>query len=93
MSVLSQLRWRRFCIIAAVLAVFVGVPAAQAASPKPKPPRKVYLAMGDSLAFGYQQAKVIANLPNPSPSLFNTGYVDVFQFGSDSTPITPGCRP
>ena len=66
MSVLSQLRWRRFCIIAAVLAVFVGVPAAQAASPKPKPPRKVYLAMGDSLAFGYQEAKVIANLPIPA---------------------------
>ena len=41
--------------------------------------------MGDSLAFGYQKAKVIANLPNPSPTLFNTGYVNVFQFGSTLT--------
>jgi lysophospholipase L1-like esterase len=48
----------------------------------------VYLAMGDSLAFGYQQAKVVANLPNPSPTLFNTGEVNVFQFGSDLTSST-----
>jgi lysophospholipase L1-like esterase len=87
MCAVSQPRWRGFLIIAAVLALLlVGAASADAAAPpKPKAPRKVYLALGDSLAFGYQKAKVIANLPNPSPTLFNTGYVNVFQFGSAMT--------
>jgi hypothetical protein len=84
MSAVSHPRWRGFLIVAIVVALlFVGAATADAAAPpKPKDPRKVYLALGDSLAFGYQKAKVIANLPNPSPTLFNTGYVNVFQFGS-----------
>ena len=87
MSVVSQPRWRGFLIIAAVVALLLmGAASADAAAPpKPKAPRKVYLALGDSLAFGYQEAKVLANLPNPSPTLFNTGYVNVFQFGSTLT--------
>ncbi len=86
----SLTHWRGwFIIVVVIAALVVGVPAAGAASPpKHKSPRVVYLAMGDSLAFGYQQAKVIANLPNPNPSLFDTGYVDVFQFGSSLTSST-----
>jgi lysophospholipase L1-like esterase len=37
-----------------------------------------YLALGDSLAFGYQQAKFNSLLPNVDPAAFNTGYVDDF---------------
>ncbi len=100
MPALSQTHWRGLFIVVAVIALLVvGVPAAGAASPpKHKSPRAVYLAMGDSLAFGYQQAKVNANLPDPNPSLFDTGYVDVFQFGSSLTSSTgfnagfPGVR-
>lgn len=89
MSARSTASWRGVLIIVAVLAMLAGAATAEAAAPpKPKAPRKVYLALGDSLAFGYQQAKVLANLPNPSPTLFNTGYVDVFQYGSSLTSST-----
>jgi lysophospholipase L1-like esterase len=40
-----------------------------------RPPQRYYLALGDSLAYGIQPAKVRAGLP---PSAFDTGYVDVF---------------
>jgi lysophospholipase L1-like esterase len=39
-------------------------------------PVRTYLALGDSLAFGYQQAKFEELLPNESPTAFDTGYVD-----------------
>ena len=38
-------------------------------------PKQYYLALGDSITFGYQGYKHAAGLP---PSAFNTGYVDVF---------------
>jgi lysophospholipase L1-like esterase len=38
-------------------------------------PKRYYLALGDSLTYGIQPAKVTAGLP---PSGFRTGYVDVF---------------
>jgi lysophospholipase L1-like esterase len=38
-------------------------------------PKRYYLALGDSIAYGIQPAKVNAGLP---PSGFHTGYVDVF---------------
>jgi lysophospholipase L1-like esterase len=38
-------------------------------------PQRYYLALGDSIAYGIQPAKVRAGLP---PSGFDTGYVDVF---------------
>jgi lysophospholipase L1-like esterase len=39
------------------------------------PPRAYYLALGDSVAYGYQQAKADAGRP---ASAFDTGYVDDF---------------
>jgi lysophospholipase L1-like esterase len=46
-------------------------------NPRPPftPPQRYYLALGDSIAYGIQPAKVRAGLP---PSGFDTGYVDVF---------------
>jgi lysophospholipase L1-like esterase len=44
-------------------------------SPTFNPPKRYYLALGDSIAFGYQAWRARAGLP---PSAFNTGYVDVF---------------
>jgi lysophospholipase L1-like esterase len=37
-----------------------------------------YLALGDSLAFGYSQAKFNSLFPNEIPAAYNTGYVDDF---------------
>jgi lysophospholipase L1-like esterase len=41
-------------------------------------PQAGYLALGDSLAFGYSQAKFESLLPNENPAEYNTGYVDDF---------------
>jgi lysophospholipase L1-like esterase len=48
-------------------------------------PKQYYLALGDSITFGYQAYKQEAGLP---PSAFNTGYVDVF--GEHLREIQPG---
>ncbi|HEY3828863.1 MAG TPA: SGNH/GDSL hydrolase family protein [Solirubrobacteraceae bacterium] len=47
-------------------------------SPRPVPPAPTYLALGDSLAFGYSQAKFNGLYPNENPAAYNTGYVDDF---------------
>jgi lysophospholipase L1-like esterase len=39
-----------------------------------QPPQSYYLALGDSMAYGFQPTKK----PGARPSVFNTGYVDVF---------------
>lgn len=41
-------------------------------------PQASYLALGDSLAFGYSLAKFESLLPNENPAEYNTGYVDDF---------------
>jgi lysophospholipase L1-like esterase len=41
------------------------------------PPKQYYLALGDSLAFGFQFDKFNANIPFVPASIFSTGYVDV----------------
>jgi lysophospholipase L1-like esterase len=50
--------------------------------PKGKPPhpapQQSYLALGDSLAFGYSQAKFNSLYPNEDPAAYDTGYVDDF---------------
>jgi lysophospholipase L1-like esterase len=53
------------------------VPLALGGSVRPvvAPPQSYYLALGDSITYGFQPPKAKAGLP---PSRFNTGYVDVF---------------
>jgi lysophospholipase L1-like esterase len=60
------------------------------------PPQASYLALGDSLAFGYSQAKFEKLLPNENPAEYNTGYVDDFarllRFGNPKLQvINDGC--
>jgi lysophospholipase L1-like esterase len=79
----SPTRWisrtRLGCLAAVTAAVLVAVPHADAwAGPKHNPPKSVYLALGDSLAFGYQQVKFNANFPTENPAVYDTGYVDDF---------------
>ena len=58
-----------------VVALLAALSASAAPGPVYQPPRAYYLALGDSIAYGVQPAKVDAGLP---PSGFRTGYVDVF---------------
>jgi lysophospholipase L1-like esterase len=75
-------------VLATVIATIWLAPAAGAIGPPHRglphggPPHHglqlSYLALGDSLAFGYQQAKFNSLFPNEDPAVFNTGYVDDF---------------
>jgi lysophospholipase L1-like esterase len=64
-------------ILAAVLGLVLltTLAACGASGPETQAPQAYYLALGDSIAYGFQPAKASAGLP---PSKFNTGYVDVF---------------
>jgi lysophospholipase L1-like esterase len=63
----------------AVLAMLGLVPTAAAAAPCPgpvfDPPKRYYLALGDSIGYGFQTHKALAGL---GPEAFDTGYVDLF---------------
>jgi lysophospholipase L1-like esterase len=60
-------------LLSTVLVLLLLAPGAGASRPQHS-----YLALGDSLAFGYQQAKFNSLFPNENPAAFNTGYVDDF---------------
>jgi lysophospholipase L1-like esterase len=95
MSSSSRPRLRGLCVIFTLSLLLAVVPAASAdpasTAPTVKAPiaqKGTYIALGDSLAFGYQSARVGACAPTgcTSPDTqFNTGYVDVFAglFGAD----------
>jgi lysophospholipase L1-like esterase len=55
------------------LAATMFAPTANAAEP---PPIKTYLALGDSLAFGYSQQKFEENFPNDAPAYFEENYAN-----------------
>jgi hypothetical protein len=55
------------------LAVSTGDVAGQSAT-RFNPPKRYYLALGDSLAFGFQFVKFNANFPSEPASIFSTGY-------------------
>jgi lysophospholipase L1-like esterase len=59
--------------LAATLVVLTA--GALGAGPAAAAPQAYYLALGDSIAYGFQPEKARKGLP---PSGFNTGYVDVF---------------
>jgi lysophospholipase L1-like esterase len=68
----ASLRFAVACLALAISAgEVVGQPAAQF-----NPPKRYYLALGDSLAFGFQFDKFNANFPSVPASIFSTGYVD-----------------
>ena len=69
---------RLYALLAALIAILVSTAPAVAASGQFQAPRKYYLALGDSLAYGYQDAKFQAEFPNVAAASFDTGYVDGF---------------
>lgn len=72
------MRVRLFALITALALFVLAAAPASASTSKFNPPKSFYLALGDSLAFGYQEAKFEATFPVEPPSQFNTGYVDDF---------------
>jgi lysophospholipase L1-like esterase len=63
--------------LVAALFAFVFVPGSSAAQSRPG---SDYLALGDSLAYGYQAAKFAGEFPNVIPESFNGGYVNRLSF-------------
>jgi lysophospholipase L1-like esterase len=71
-------------LAAALVALTVGASGAGATSTAP---RDYYLALGDSMVYGFQPTKAARGLP---PSAFDTGYVDVF--ATRLRALAPGVR-
>ncbi len=69
------MRVRIAAICVAVITLVAGALPAAAAPGQYQAPRQFYLALGDSLAYGYEQAKDTAGATQQT---FNTGYVDDF---------------
>lgn len=67
------MRLRGIAFVISLVGVFIGTLSAAAAPGEYQAPRMFYLALGDSLAYGFEQAK----FPAPA-SAFDTGYVDDF---------------
>jgi len=79
------------CVVAIVLALSALAFASTASAAPPKPN---YLALGDSLAFGYSAQLFNQNFPAEPPTAFENGYVnDYFATitGSPKTLINYGC--
>src|SRR5438046_7208932 len=74
------MRFRPIAIIAAIAASLVSSASVSAGPESFNQPKHYYLALGDSLAFGYQQAKFNAEAAagGVDATTFNTGYVDDF---------------
>jgi lysophospholipase L1-like esterase len=71
------------CVVLSAAALLAGSAGARGPvgplRPSFRPPAPTsYLALGDSLAFGYSQAKFNENLPEENPAHFETGYVNDF---------------
>lgn len=84
MSSRSRLHgWRLGCLPALLISLALcAAPSAGAANGQ-----RSYLALGDSLAFGYSQAKFNSLFPNENPAAYDTGYVD--DFGRVLTLLNP----
>jgi lysophospholipase L1-like esterase len=65
------------CCLALVLALSGLAFSSVASAAKTPPPVETYLALGDSLAFGYTAQKFNENYPNEAPEYFETGYPNV----------------
>ena len=74
------MRLRTIAIAAAIVGLLAGTSSAFASSGNQDFPGHYYLALGDSLAYGYQQAKFDAGVAagHLDAAAFNTGYVDDF---------------
>jgi lysophospholipase L1-like esterase len=72
---LKSMSFAAIVVLILALAAFPGSAAVRSQSQRPvyQAPQSYYLALGDSMAYGFQPTKK----PGARPSVFNTGYVDV----------------
>jgi lysophospholipase L1-like esterase len=72
------MRKRPVALVVALVALVFGTTGVSASSNQNDSPGHYYLALGDSLAYGFQQAKFNAQVASGQvhASAFNTGYVD-----------------
>jgi len=85
----------RSAVACLALAISTGDVAGQPAT-RFNPPKGYYLALGDSLAFGFQFVTFNANYPSEPASIFSTGYVDALtgmlrDVRPDVTTVNYGC--
>jgi lysophospholipase L1-like esterase len=66
------------CCMMLVLAIAALVAVPAGASAKTAPTVSTYLALGDSISFGYSEEKFNLNYPNESPSYFEEGFTNGF---------------
>lgn len=78
---------RLLALAAAIIALTPSPLTSASAPPVFDPPENYYLALGDSVTYGFQFSKFLAGQP---PSAFNTGFVD--DFGARLRQIRPGMR-
>jgi lysophospholipase L1-like esterase len=64
-----------FLVLLLTPVAWAATPTSDSRSPLAQPS---YLALGDSLAFGYSQAKFNRLFPEENPAAYDTGYVDDF---------------
>jgi lysophospholipase L1-like esterase len=62
-----------FVLMLVLLAAAVVFPAAASAEEAPAPAGPIYMALGDSISYGYSAQKFAENYPTESPSRFETG--------------------
>src|SRR5438270_9686683 len=65
------------CCMALVVALSALAFSSVASAAAP-PPIETYMALGDSLAFGYSQVKFEENFPNDAPAYFEENYANSF---------------
>jgi lysophospholipase L1-like esterase len=90
---------RSLALAAALIALAVFAVLAPAANARPAPTVSTYLALGDSISFGYSEQVFNENFPNESPSYFEEGFTDAFaqhlrrpsEVGRGITLVNDGC--
>jgi lysophospholipase L1-like esterase len=65
-------------VLALAVALVACAALAPAADARTAPPVSTYLALGDSISFGYSEQVFNENFPNESPSYFEEGFTNVF---------------
>jgi lysophospholipase L1-like esterase len=86
-------------LLALAVALVACAALAPAAGARTAPPVSTYLALGDSISFGYSEQVFNENFPNEAPSFFEEGFTDAFaqhlrrpsEVGKGLTLINDGC--
>jgi lysophospholipase L1-like esterase len=86
-------------LLALAVALVACAVLAPAAGARTAPPVSTYLALGDSISFGYSEQVFNENFPNEAPSFFEEGFTDAFaqhlsrpsEVGKGLTLINDGC--